>query len=55
MTRIAYKVHEKSGVIHAALIPANRTGQTRFGLLDGVIVAFFLTLCVGGIVFLLVQ
>jgi hypothetical protein len=55
MTRIAYKVHEKSGFVHPTLVPANRTGQTRFGLLDGAIVAFFLTLCVGGLFFLLMQ
>jgi hypothetical protein len=55
MTQIAYKVCEKSGVIHATLVPANRSGQTRFGLLDGVVIAFFVLLCIGGLTLLLVQ
>ena len=55
MTRIAYKVHEKSGFIHTSLVPANRAAQARFGLLDSVVIVFFLTLCAGGLVFLLMQ
>jgi hypothetical protein len=55
MTKIAFSAYERSGVIHTTIAPANRSEQTRFGLLDGVVIAFFLALCVGGLVFLLAQ
>jgi hypothetical protein len=55
MAKIAYIAHGKSGVIRTTLAPANRSGQTRFGLLDSAVIAFFVVLCVGGLYFLLAQ
>jgi|GEM_PF-4296497 hypothetical protein len=42
-------------MIHTALVPANRSEQTRFGVLDGAVVAFVVLLLTTGLVFLLVQ
>ena len=57
MAKIAYNVNRKSGVnfIHPTLAPANRSEQARFGLLDGTVIAFFVLLCVTGLVLLLRQ
>ena len=54
MKAIAFRVDGKSGdYIKATLAPANRSEEPRFGLLDGVVIAFFL-LCVGGLVLFLI-
>jgi len=53
VTRIAYNVSGKSGVYHTALVPANHSEETRFGLIDGAVIVFFL-LCVGGFICFLV-
>jgi len=38
--------------VKATLVPANHTEEPHFGLLDGGIIAFFLT-CATGLIFLL--
>jgi len=54
MSAIVYKVHRKSGdYIKAAVVPANHSEESHFGLVDGVI-AGFLLLCLSGLVCLLV-
>jgi hypothetical protein len=54
MSAIVYKVNRKGGAyIKAAVVPANHSEETHFGLIDGVIISFLL-LCVGGLVCLLV-
>lgn len=55
MSAITFKVHGKSGdYVKTAPIPANQSEESRFGLLDGAVVTFFL-LCVCGLIFLLLQ
>ncbi len=55
MSMLAFKVSRKSGnYVKPTLIPANHSEQTRFGLLEGAIVGFFLA-CVAGLVYLLVR
>ena len=55
MATLAFKVSRKSGAyIKPALLPANHSAQSHFGLVDGVVVGFF-ALCIGGLIFLLVQ
>ena len=50
---IAFRVHRHSGdYVRATVVPANRKGQARFGVLDAIIIAAFL-LAVGGLFFLL--
>jgi hypothetical protein len=57
MTKIAFNVNKKSGVnfIHPTLVPANRSEQARFGLLDSTVIAFFVLLCATGLALLLRQ
>jgi len=57
MAKIAFNVNRKGGAsfVHSTLVPANRSEQARFGLLDGTVVAFFVLLCATGLVFLLRQ
>jgi hypothetical protein len=57
VTKIAFNVNRKGGLhfVHSALVPANRSEQARFGLLDGSVIAFFVLLCATGLVFLLKQ
>ena len=57
MAKIAYSVKKRSGInfVHATVAPANRSEQTRFGLLDGTVIAFFVLLCITGLAFLLKQ
>jgi hypothetical protein len=57
MTKIAFSVNRKSGVrvVHTALVTANRSEQTWFGLLDGTVIAFFVLLYVAGLALLLKQ
>ena len=53
MSAIVYKVNRKGGgYIRAAVIPANHSEESRFGLIDGVILGF-LVLCAGGLACLL--
>jgi hypothetical protein len=55
MSTLAFKVSRKSGeYVKPALIPANHSEQSHFGMVDGVIVGFFL-MCIGGLVFLLLK
>lgn len=55
MSTLAFKVHRKNGdYVQPVLIPANHSEKARFGLLDGVIVGFFLA-CVAGLVYLLMR
>lgn len=50
MVSIAFKVKQQSGdYVKATIVPANHTEEPHFGLLDSVIIGFFL-LCVGGLV-----
>jgi hypothetical protein len=57
MAKIAFSVNKRSGVnfVHTTVAPANRSEQTRFGLLDGTVIAFFVLLCTTGLVLLLRQ
>lgn len=57
MTKIAFNVNRKGGVnfLHSTLVPANRSEQAWFGLLDGSVIAFFVLLCATGLVLLLKQ
>jgi hypothetical protein len=53
MSAIVYKVGRKNGdYVRAAVVPSNRSEESRFGLLDGVI-AGLLLLCACGLVCLL--
>ena len=55
MSTLTFKVSGKSGeYVRSSLLPANHSAQSRFGLLDGIIVSFF-AVCVGGLVYLLTQ
>lgn len=50
---IAFRVNRRSGdYIKATVIPANRSHEPHFGLLDGMIVTFFLS-AIGGLIYLL--
>jgi len=54
MSAIVYKVNRKNGdYVKAAVVPANHSEESHFGLVEGVIVGFLL-LCVCGLVCLLV-
>ena len=57
MAKIAYSVTKRAGVnfVHTTIAPTNRSEQARFGLLDGSVIAFFVLLCVTGLVLLLRQ
>lgn len=53
MSTITFKVQGKSGgYVKATVVPGNHSEESRFGLLDGAIVTFFL-LCVSGLIYLL--
>ena len=55
MSAITFRVTRKSGeYVKATLVPANHSEEPHFGLLDGGIVAFFLS-CVGALIYLLLQ
>jgi len=55
MSTLTFRVDRKSGdYVKPILAPANDSEQSHFGLLDGVIVGFFLT-CVAGLIYLLLQ
>jgi hypothetical protein len=55
MATLGFKVCRKSGeYVQPSLLPANHSAHPHFGLADGVIVGFF-ALCVGGLLFLLLQ
>lgn len=57
MAKIAFNVNRKGGLnfVHSTIVPANRSEQARFGLLDGTVIAFFVLLCAAGLVLLLRQ
>jgi len=53
MSAVAFKVNKKNGAyIKPTIVPTNHSEASRFGALDGAIIAFFL-LCVAGLVCLL--
>jgi hypothetical protein len=53
MNAITFATHKKSGnYIKATVCPANRSQEPRFGLIDFLIVTFFV-LSVGGLAYLL--
>lgn len=55
MSTLAFKVSRKNGeYVKPSLIPANHSAQSHFGMVDGLIVGFFLV-CIGGLVFLLLK
>ena len=55
MSTLTFKVNRKSGeYVRPSLLPANHSAQSRFGLLDGVIVGFF-AVCVSGLIYLLLH
>jgi hypothetical protein len=55
MSTLAFKVSRKNGeYVKPALIPANHSEQSHFGMVDGVIVGFFLV-CISGLVVLLLR
>ena len=51
---MGFNVDSNSGVLRTTVVPANPSEETRFGLLDGTVITFFL-LCVAGLVYLVVQ
>jgi hypothetical protein len=51
---MGFNVDSDSGVLRTAVVPASHSEETRFGLLDGTVVTFFL-LCVAGLIYLVVQ
>ena len=52
---VAFSVNNKSGdYIKATVVSASHSAESRFGPMDGAIIAFFL-LCVGGLIYLLVS
>lgn len=54
MSALAFKVNRKSGeYVKPSLIPAH-SKQAHFGLLDGIVVSFFLA-CAGGLIYLLLR
>jgi hypothetical protein len=52
MTKIAFTVDKKSGHIHAMLVPADRSEETRLSVPNGVAIAFLL-FCIAGLIYLL--
>lgn len=55
MSTLTFKVNRKSGeYVKPSLLPANHSAQSHFGALDAAILGFF-GLCVGGLIFLLLQ
>jgi hypothetical protein len=55
MSTLTFRVTRKSGdYVKPALVPANHSEQSRFGLLDAAIVGLFL-FCVAGLVYLLLR
>ena len=53
MSTLTFKVSRKNGeYVKPSLLPANHSAQSRFGLVDGVIVGFF-AVCVCGLIYLL--
>jgi hypothetical protein len=53
MSAIVYKVNRRSGgYVRAAVVPANHSEESRFGLIDGAIIGILL-LCAGGLACLL--
>jgi hypothetical protein len=52
VTKIALNVDERSGVLRTTVVPANRSDEPRFGLLDGTVIVFFL-LCVAGLIYMM--
>lgn len=55
MSTLAFRVDRKSGnYVKPILVPANDSEQSHSGLLDGLIVGFFL-ICVAGLVYLLMR
>lgn len=53
MSTLAFKVSRKSGeYVKPSLLPANHSAQSHFGLFDVAIIGF-LTLCISGLIFLL--
>jgi hypothetical protein len=53
MSAIVYKVSRKSGdYVKTAVVPANHSEESRFGLIDGAIIGVLL-LCAGGLACLL--
>ena len=54
MSALAFKVSRKSGEYVKPSLTPSHSKQSHFGLLDGIIVGFFL-LCAGGLIYLLLQ
>jgi hypothetical protein len=54
MSALAFKVSRKSGEYVKPSLTPTHSKQSHFGLLDAVIVGFFL-LCAGGLIYLLLQ
>ena len=57
MTKIAYSESESGNVVRTAIIPANRSEETKFGPLDRTIIAVILLcflVCVVGLVYPLI-
>ena len=52
MNTIAFKAGGNTGdYVKATVVPSNHSDEAHFGLLDGIIVAFFL-ICVVGLVYM---
>lgn len=51
---MSINVDSGSGILRTTVVQANPSEQTRFGVLDGTVITFFL-LCVAGLIYLVVQ
>ena len=54
MTKIAYSASQSGEVVRTAIVPANRSEETKFGPLDRTIIVVILAcffLCVAGLIY----
>ena len=54
MSALAFKVNRKSGEYVKPSLSPTHSKQSHFGVVDGLIVGFFLA-CTGGLIYLLLQ
>ena len=51
---MGFNVDSGNGVLRTTVVPASHSEESRFGLLDGTVITFFL-LCVAGLIYLVMQ
>lgn len=55
MKTIAFKVHGKNGdYVRATIVPSNHSEEAHFGLVDGVVIGFFVV-ALGSLAFLFLR